>query len=77
VQHAQTVHPRQEQVEQDQVVMIAGGALEALSAVTRRVHRKPFSFESPHDEAENARLVFDHQNAHRKLTLTETQMTWK
>jgi len=74
VQHAETVEPGQEQIEQDEVVRVALCPLEALATVARPVNRKALRLESSCEEPEDSRLILDHQDPHCP-TITEWDMT--
>ena len=56
--------PRQEQIEEHEVVGVALRALEALAAVARPVNRKALRLEPSCEEPEDPRLILDHQDAH-------------
>ena len=64
MQNAQAVQPRQEQIEQHEVVRVALCALEPLATVARAVDRKALGLQSSCQETEDSRLVLDHQNPH-------------
>ena len=71
VQHAEAVDPRQEQIEQDEVVGVALRALQTLAAVARSVDRKTLRFEPSCEEPEDPRLILDHQDPHSQTTITD------
>ena len=75
MQHTEAVDPRQEQIEQHEVVGVALRALQALATVARSVDRKTLRLEPSCEEPEDPRLILDHQDAHSRTTITERDMT--
>src|SRR5438876_3731410 len=74
-QHAQPVEPGQEQIEQHEVVRVALRTLEALAAIASAVDCETLGLQPSREEAEDSRLILDHQNPHRRTTITDLEMT--
>ena len=69
VQDAQSVQAREEQIEEDEVVVVAARALQAFDAVPCRVDGEAFGFEPPGEEASNPWFVLDDEKSHPPLSL--------
>ena len=75
MQHAQTVEPGEQQIEQNEVVRVALRTLEALAAIASAVDHETLGLQPSCEEAEDSRLILDHQNPHRRTTITDLAMT--
>ena len=69
-QDAQAVEPREEEVEQDEVVGMATRPFEPLGSVLGAVDEEAFSLQSSRQEPEDAGLVLDDQDPHGPLSAT-------
>jgi hypothetical protein len=63
-EHRKTVDPREQEIEDDQVVMLTPSKLERLHAVLGAVRHEPFGLEGPSDERQDPGLVLSDQYAH-------------
>src|SRR2546423_1961896 len=64
LQDGQAVDSGKQEVEQDEVEDSRAGPPQRLRAVVRDVDSEAFGFQAPREEAEDARLVVDHQDPH-------------
>ncbi len=64
LQHLQTVHVRQHQIENDEIVLGAVDQLDGRRAVAGNVHRVSCAFQPAREKILNAFLVLDDENSH-------------
>ena len=62
LQNGHPVEMREQQIEDDELVTAGLGQLEGSVPIVRAVHLEPFGGERPRDEADDPRLIVDHQH---------------
>src|SRR4249920_882446 len=64
-QHGKPIALRQQEVQDDKVVVPSNGLLDAGSAVARAVNAEAFCFKATREKGQDPRLVLDDQDAHK------------
>jgi hypothetical protein len=79
-EQTQPVEPRQEQIEDDEVVALRFGQAQTLLAVSRAQDCEAFGLEPTRNEIQDSRLIFDDENPQllpAGATLTHFSPTWR
>ena len=63
-QDLRPAHPRQHQIENDQVVMVGSGQIQAAVSISRRVDGKAVGAQAARDETRNLGFVLYQENPH-------------